>query len=219
VSEPKPKQLAAPKPPPGRKASPESDLPPKAKGKSGSAQRKEKRSRELAQIEEGFRELLSFPSYIAGMKGDAWAANHFTVAGPDLARQLAAQCERNDQFRKACLAVIGAQGFTMLALSLFMYAAPPLMHWGLIPGAAGLGVPPAKPAPGPQPPPAPMRQEPRPEPAPAPAPAPINADPAGRDWEVDPDYFAQGVDGAAINADEAMQNGGAQVAEPPIEAV
>lgn len=210
-----PKQLAAAKPPPGPKPGPETDHKPKSK--SGAAKRGERKAKEIAEIEAGFRELLGLPGLVAGMKGDAWAVDHFARAAPDLAGRIAAECERSDAFRKYCLSAVKAQGFTMLGVATFMYLAPPLMHWGLIPGAEALGVPVMRKQEAPKAQAPPQQEEARPR-SPAPEPEPEAAT-EGYDVDIS-DYFVEGAINGEVDADDAMQSGGAGIGdEPPVEAV
>lgn len=116
------------------------DQPPRS-AKSGAQKRSENRSAELRLIREGFAELLALPAIGAALKGDQWAVDHFSTRGPALADRIAAECERNEQLRRICLRALKAQGMTMLAVEAFMYAVPALMHYGLVPGAEGMGVP------------------------------------------------------------------------------
>lgn len=185
IPPPKPRRGRKPKQPP-----PEADAAPKSKPASGAAKRTAKKTRELALIQSGLTELLSFPAMAAGMAGDQWAVDHFTERGPALADRLTAECERNAQLRAMVLKIVQGQGYMMLVIELGLYAAPPLLHYGILPGAEKIGVPTLPGAQkGPQRPPGPPRAPRQPQgapPPPQPPPAPPEAEqaPEREAWEV-----------------------------------
>jgi hypothetical protein len=125
--------------PPGSKNKVKADAPPREK--SGAQKRHARKAGDIQLIRSELEKFLTFPAMPAGMKGDQWAVDHFTVQGPALAAQIAAECERNDQLRKYCLQLVKGSSLAMLGVSVFMYAIPPLMHYGIVPGAERLGVP------------------------------------------------------------------------------
>jgi len=126
----------------GSQPPPEADKPPrKRRQQGGASKRRQKVAKELGQIESAFTELLTFPAMPAAAAGDAWLADHFTERGPALASRLVAECERNERLRETCLKLIQGQSILLLGFEGFMYGAPVLMHFGIMPGAEQLGVP------------------------------------------------------------------------------
>lgn len=115
------------------------DEAPKAKPKNGYEKRTEKRSKEVELIRTGAAELLALPAMPAAIKGDQWAVQHFSTRGPALADRIAAEADRNPNFRAVALKALAAQGYTMMAVEMFMYAAPALIHYGLVPNAEEAG--------------------------------------------------------------------------------
>jgi hypothetical protein len=155
------------------------DRPPKPKTSIPPADTK---AADLASIREMLGMVLVAPSALGAMRGDAWLTGHFMQRGPELSDAIVDEAARNDAFR-AYLAKLAAaaRGATLIG-ALAMYVAPPLMHFGIVPGAAMLGVPvvapPATGGPPPQGAPVPGRspQFVAPERGPATAPEPV-ADP------------------------------------------
>jgi hypothetical protein len=198
-------------------------MPPKAKEKkpdaaprpkSGAAKRSDRKARELAIIREGAGELLALPAMPAAIKGDTWAVQHFSTRGPILAERLVKEAERNESFRRVAVKALQAGGYTVLAAELFMYAAPALVHYGLVPNAedAGkaMGVPVLKrgkakagkrggPVPGESPPMQQPRREPQPQGQPETPPPPPPAEPeppvAAFNGDVDGDELAAELGG------------------------
>jgi hypothetical protein len=130
---------------------PEKDQAPKRKQASGGAKRAARKATEVLAIREGLTELLIAPAMGGAALQDPWLTDHITERGPALAQRIAAECERNDRLRKLCYGAVTGGGQLMLALELAAYVGLPLMHFGVIPGAEGLGVPRFQ-RPGPPPP-------------------------------------------------------------------
>jgi hypothetical protein len=92
-------------------------------------------------IEEALAEILQIPAVPAAMLGDEWMADHFTTQGRQLANRIAITSERNPVLRGWCERAMEGEGIAVLFIASLMYAAPPLMHFGIIPGGAMIGVP------------------------------------------------------------------------------
>ena len=192
------------------------DLPPKPK--SGAAKRSDRKAADIRLIREGFAELLQLPAMAAAVKGDEWGVDHFTTRGPILAERIATECERNEQLRRWCVKALKAQSVTMLAVEGFMYVVPALMHYGIVPGAEGMGVPVIR---GKEP---PRRSEPQRPPEQQPhfvqdrEPTPEADREAAEDLQEAEEYFEG--DGRPINgAVDPLEAELADTAPPPVEAV
>jgi hypothetical protein len=90
----------------------------------------------LKELEFALAEGLSAPAMIAAGYGDEWGANHFTVQGPKLARNLVKASEHNPWLRaKLEAAMLGEDYMIMLittmgvAGAVFGYAIPPLIYY------------------------------------------------------------------------------------------
>ncbi len=95
---------------------------------------------DLRELEKLLSDALASPAYACAMAGDTWAADHFTVQGPLLARNLVAAAEHNPWLRRKLEAAmdggdLAMQLIVMLGLSgsLLGYVAPPLIYWFNIP--------------------------------------------------------------------------------------
>lgn len=96
---------------------------------------------DLQTIRELLGGLLSAPSMLGAMRGDAWLTGHFIQRGPELAEAIVAEAARNDAFRAYLIKIAkAAQGASLIGAAA-MYVLPPLMHFGVAPGAELLGVP------------------------------------------------------------------------------
>lgn len=93
------------------------------------------------QIEDALAEILQIPAVPAAVFGDHWMAEHFTVQGRAFANRIATVSERNPVLRAWCEKALEGESVAVLLMAGVMYAAPPLMHFGVIPGAEMLGVP------------------------------------------------------------------------------
>lgn len=92
-------------------------------------------------IEDALTEILQIPAVPASIFGDEWMAEHFTVQGRQLANRIAISSERNPVLRGWCERAMEGEGIAVLLVASLMYAAPPLMHFGVIPGAELMGIP------------------------------------------------------------------------------
>lgn len=122
---------------------PLSDTPP---GRTDGGDPKPRRGKRVTkkgtqQIEEALAELLQIPAVPAAMFGDAWMAEHFTFQGRQLANRIAIVSERNPVLRSWCERMMEGESIAVLLMAGLMYAAPPLMHFGVIPGGSMMGIP------------------------------------------------------------------------------
>lgn len=202
------------------------DRAPRAE-KSGAAKRAERKAEDLRVIREAFGELLSAPAALAAAKGDEWAVDHFTTAGPALADRIVIECERNEKLRARLVTMASGSGYIMLGTAVGAYLLPPLIHYGLIPGLPGMGdVPRPTPAPaGPRPGQAPpFHQPPRPQedrPATEPSAPPAPADEAAPPGSTLPSEPGEGplMPADPLAAELAAAENGGPVPPPPVEAV
>jgi hypothetical protein len=133
------------------------DRPPRAK--ASRTPPADTRAADLLMIREMLANVLMTPSVVGAMRGDAWLTSHFTTRGPRLADAIVEEAARNDAFRAYLLRIAKATQGASLIGAVAMYVLPPLMHFGIAPGAELLGVPVVEPplAPGAQAPPVPGR--------------------------------------------------------------
>lgn len=110
---------------------------------------------DLKELEATIAEALKAPAMPAAMFGDEWAANHFTMSGPYLARNLVLASEHNPWLRmKLEQAATGGDAMMkMVSLvgvggALFGYAIPPIVYWFNLPVPAKtremFGIPPRR---------------------------------------------------------------------------
>jgi len=119
-------------------AEPAADLPPAPPQKRRRAPRKAT----TRAIEDALAEILTMPALPCALIGDEWAADHFTIKGRELAATIAKVSERNPVLRKWCERAMQGESTAVLLMASIMYAYPPLLHWGVLPGPAGIfGVP------------------------------------------------------------------------------
>lgn len=123
---------------PKRKSTPKLKPPPK--------------QTDLRELEQMLAEAFKAPAYPAAAFGDEWAANHFTEAGPYLARNLVLAAEHNPWLRAKLenAASGGDMMVQLLAMAGLMgafaqYLVPPLVWWLNLPiperGRVMLGIP------------------------------------------------------------------------------
>lgn len=128
----------APQNRPRRKSTPKTPPPPKGL--------------DLKALEQQLAEALKAPAVPAAMFGDEWAANHFTQAGPYLARNLVLASETNPWLRRKLenAATGGDMMMQLMSLvgvggALIMYVVPPVVWWFNLPlpeaGRQMLGIP------------------------------------------------------------------------------
>lgn len=116
------------------------DSAPKSKGPSAAA-RQDSKADDLALIRDFLSTILVAPSAIGAVTADPWLTGHFVEQGPQLANAIVDEASRNDAFRAYLIKIAKAARGVSLIGALAMYLAPPLMHYGVLPGAAMLGVP------------------------------------------------------------------------------
>lgn len=94
------------------------------------------KSVDLKEIEAILAEALKAPAMPCAAFGDAWAADHFTNAGPYLARNLCRAAETNAWLRKKLEsaatggdAVMQLAAFLGVGAAVMLYTAPPLIYW------------------------------------------------------------------------------------------
>jgi hypothetical protein len=126
------------------------------------------KSIDLQELERLLAETFKAPAMpAAALLGDQWTADHFTVMGPYLARNLVVAAEHNPWLRKKLESAASGGDLAMRMVALvpligatFMYIVPPLVYWFNLPmpdkGREMFGIPDRKAthAPGPPPPPA-----------------------------------------------------------------
>lgn len=123
------------------------DSAPKPKATRAAPQ--DSKAADLQAIRELLGGILSAPSFVGAARGDAWLTSHFMQRGPELAEAIVAEAARNDAFRAYLTRIAkAAQGASLLG-AVAMYVLPPLMHFGIAPGAELLGVPLVAPPAGP----------------------------------------------------------------------
>lgn len=110
---------------------------------------------DLKELEATLADALKAPAIMCGMFGDEWAANHFTISGPYLARNLILASEHNPWLRKKLEEASTGQDAMMMMISLvgvggalFGYAIPPIVYWFNLPvpekGREMFGIPPRR---------------------------------------------------------------------------
>lgn len=117
------------------------DTPPSGVGAGGKPRKKRISKQMTAQIADGLAEILQIPAVPATILGDQWAAEHFTQQGRAFAERIALVSERNVVLRGWCERAIEGESIAVLFVAGLMYAAPPMMHLGILPGGEMLGVP------------------------------------------------------------------------------
>jgi hypothetical protein len=95
---------------------------------------------DLKELEATLAEALKAPAMLCATFGDEWAAEHFTVSGPYLARNLILASEHNPWLRQKLEEAATGQDAMMKVVSLvgvggacFAYAVPPIIWWFNLP--------------------------------------------------------------------------------------
>ncbi len=93
------------------------------------------RNEDLRELEAALAEAFRSPSMIAGLAGDLYLANHFSVWGPRLARNLVVTSEHNPWLRRqleqmASGGQVSMTVITMIGLAgaVLCYTAPPIIY-------------------------------------------------------------------------------------------
>lgn len=119
------------------------DEKPKGKGRKKPPQQAPPQDVDLKAIEAALAEALRSPAMIAGLAGDVYLANHFTMWGPRLARNLVVSAEHNPWLRRQ-LETIATGGNTAVAMmsllglagGVLAYVAPPIIYMFNLPAPA-----------------------------------------------------------------------------------
>lgn len=116
---------------------------------------------DLKELEKLLAEALKAPAVLAGMAGDPWAADHFTRAGPYLARNLVLASENNPWLRRKLEEMATGSGDTLMIVisilpvisGMIMYVGPPIVYLFNLPmsdeNRMRFGIPPRKEQPPP----------------------------------------------------------------------
>lgn len=111
------------------------DKPPKSKPK---AARKPPAPTQidLKQLEHALAEGLAAPSMMAAMAGDEWAAQHFALQAPIVARNLVTCAQHNPWLHQKLLQAVTGEGLLMnvmvfmsLGAAIFSYVVPPIVYY------------------------------------------------------------------------------------------
>lgn len=112
------------------------DRPPKKKSKAGGARpgagrpsAAGKLASETRQIEQALAQLLSVPAIPCAMLGHKWPADHFTTAGPMLAKNLADVAQTNPRLRDLLLKLSQGDSYATILIGTFAYAVPPAIYF------------------------------------------------------------------------------------------
>jgi len=91
---------------------------------------------DLRKLEFALTEALASPSMIAAMNGDEWAAQHFTMQAPVVARNLVMCSQHNPWLREKLIAAMAGEGplmnvmmFASLGAAVFSYVIPPIIYY------------------------------------------------------------------------------------------
>jgi hypothetical protein len=123
-----------------------SDLPPELAGAIKDAQRAvagerspsaSRRQKRFIDLEKELAVLLVLPGPVFEGGGDTYCAMHFMVQGPMLASTLTSYAETNPATAQLLERIVAAGGFAVVAMAIFSYALPPMLHHGL-PAPEGL---------------------------------------------------------------------------------
>jgi hypothetical protein len=95
---------------------------------------------DIKEIEATMAEALKAPALLCATFGDEWASDHFTTAGPYLARNLVIASEHNPWLRKKLEEAAAGQDAMVKVMALvgvggavFMYIVPPVIWWFNLP--------------------------------------------------------------------------------------
>jgi hypothetical protein len=110
--------------------------PPKG-GKPGAGPVAKARSKRFVDLEKELAVLLTLPGPFFEGGGDSYCAAHFMIQGPLLANRLVMYAETNPATAVLLERIVAAGGFAVVAMAIFSYALPPMLHHGL-PAPEGL---------------------------------------------------------------------------------
>lgn len=95
---------------------------------------------DLKALEAALAEALKQPALACALAGDEWGADHFTNAGPYLARNLIVASEHNPWLRRKLEEMATGQDAMMKVVSMvgvgggiFLYVVPPAIYWFNLP--------------------------------------------------------------------------------------
>jgi hypothetical protein len=95
---------------------------------------------DLKQLEKELAEALKAPAIVCAAVGDEWSAEHFTRAGPYLARNLVLASEHNPWLRQKLEQAATGEDAMMMVVSLvsvggatITYMLPPVVYWLNVP--------------------------------------------------------------------------------------
>jgi hypothetical protein len=98
------------------------------------------RQLDLKELEATLAEALKAPAVMCASFGDEWAADHFTMTGPYLARNLILASDHNPWLRRKLEEAASGEDAMMKVVSLvgvggalFMYVVPPAIYWFNLP--------------------------------------------------------------------------------------
>ena len=97
-------------------------------------------SLDLRELEAMLAEAFKSPAVLCGLAGDEWAAHHFDMAGPSLARNLVLASQHNPYLRTKleAMSVGGDSAMQLMSMAALagaalMYVGPPVIHWFNLP--------------------------------------------------------------------------------------
>ena len=95
---------------------------------------------DLKELEHVLAEAFTSPAMLCAAFGDEWAANHFALQGPALARNLVNASDHNPWLKKQLERAASGEALTMQLMTLlgvggalFAYAVPPVIYWFNLP--------------------------------------------------------------------------------------
>lgn len=111
------------------------DKAPKAKATKTAPIPDKPKDVDLRELEEALVGALRSPAMVAGLAGDEWLANHFTIQAPALARNLVVASESNPWLRRQLEGMAAGGNSAMMIVSLLglagafaAYLAPPIIY-------------------------------------------------------------------------------------------
>lgn len=89
------------------------------------------RSKRFVDLEKELAILLTLPGPAFEAGGDTYCASHFMMQGPLLASRLTSYAETNPATAQFLERIVSAGGIAIVAVAIFSYALPPMLHHGL----------------------------------------------------------------------------------------
>jgi hypothetical protein len=119
-----------------RDAQPKDERPRRSKAKNAKKPPAPPAKADLRELEALLAEALRSPAIICAAAGDEWSADHFTAAGPALARNLVVASDHNPWLRKKLEGAASGGDMAVAVMSMVgvagavaMYAIPPVVYW------------------------------------------------------------------------------------------